>query len=434
MLGRAARRIGTTLDVVRTAQELADVTVPTLADYATVDLVDTVPLGGEPLERMSEAESGIPVFRRAARASVHEGTPEAAFAVGEVVYVPPDSPFLAALCGDQPYFEPVMETGAGTWLDRDPQRRHLIEETGMHSVMMIALRARGTVLGLVVLVRTDNVLPFSREDLLLAEELAVQASLSLDNARRYARERSAALTLQRSLLPDVLSGGRGMSVASRYLPSDRHEGVGGDWLDTIELPGGRIALVIGDVVGHGIDAAAAMGRMRAVVNTLATLDRSPAEVLGHLDAVAAPPGDSGDSPPGHTSVTGGTCLYCVYDPGTRWCTMARAGHPPPVLVSPEGSAGFVEVPAGPPIGTGAGPYECLDVELPRGSLLALYTDGLVESRHADIDVGLDRLAGALRQPPDDLDDLCDRVVARMTADGPSEDDAALLVARTRAVV
>lgn len=432
LLGRAARRIGTTLDVVRTAQELADIAVPTLADYVTVDLADAVPLGGEPLERLPEAESGVPVFRRAGLASVHGGKPEAAFTVGDVVYVPPASPFLTALYGDRSYFEPVMKTGPGTWLDNDPQRRRLIRETGMHSVMVIPLRARGTVLGIAVFVRNDNLVPFSREDLLLAEELVVQASLSLDNARRYARERAAALTLQRSLLPQALSGGATMNVAHRYLPSDRHEGVGGDWMDTIELPGGRIALVIGDVVGHGVNAAAAMGRMRTAVHTLAVLDQPPAELLDHLDKVTTQLAESGTWSLGHASVTGGTCLYCVYDPATRICTLARAGHPPPVLVTPDGHAAIAGTPVGPPVGTGTGPYESVDLELAEGTLLALYTDGLVESRHADIDVGLDRLVDALRQPPADLEALCDRVVARMTSDAPSEDDVALLVARTHA--
>ncbi|WHX16391.1 SpoIIE family protein phosphatase [Streptomyces malaysiensis subsp. malaysiensis] len=431
LLGRAANQIGTTLDVMTTAQELADMAVPALADYVTVDLVDTVPLGGEPLKRMPEAPSGIPVFRRAGQSSVHEGVPEAAFLVGDVVYVPPGSPFLTALYGDQSYFEPTMETGPGTWLDRDPQRRLLIHNTGMHSVMMIALRARGTILGIAVFTRTDNAVPFSRDDLLLAEELCVQAALSLDNARRYTRERAAALALQRSLLPQELSGGAAADLAGRYLPSDRHEGVGGDWMDAIGLPGGRIALVIGDVIGHGINAAAAMGRMRTAVHTLAALDQHPAELLDHLDKVTAQLAERGTWSPGYSSIAGGSCVYAVYDPATRICTLARAGHPPPMLVTPDGHATIAETPVGPPVGIGAGRYESVDLELPEGSLLAFFTDGLVESRHGDIDAGLERLLTALERPPASLDDLCARVISRMTTDAPPEDDIALLVARTR---
>ncbi|MBI0293405.1 SpoIIE family protein phosphatase [Streptomyces sp. PRKS01-29] len=431
LLGRAANRIGTTLDVMTTAQELADTAVPAIADYVTVDLADAVPLGGEPLKRMSEAPSGIPVFRRAGQSSIHRDMPEAAFRVGDVVYVPPGSPFLTALYGDQSYFMPVMETGKGTWLDRDPQRRRLIHDTGMHSVMMIPLRARGTILGIAVFTRTDNAVPFSQDDLLLAEELCVQAALSLDNARRYTRERAAALALQRSLLPQELSGGAAVDLAGRYLPSDRHEGVGGDWMDAIELPGARIGLVIGDVVGHGINAAAAMGRMRTAVHTLAALDQHPAELLDHLDKVASQLAETGTWSQGYSSVTGGTCIYAVYDPATRVCALARAGHPPPMLVTPDGHARIADTPVGPPVGIGTGRYESVELELPEGSLLALYTDGLVESRHGDIDAGLDRLLAALQRPSASLEDTCSRVIARMTTDAPPEDDIALLMARTR---
>nr|WP_161558317.1 SpoIIE family protein phosphatase [Streptomyces antimycoticus] len=431
LLGRAANRIGTTLDVMTTAQELADMAVPALADYVTVDLADAVPLGGEPLKRMSEGPCGIPVFRRAGQSSIHGDVPEAVFRVGDVVYVPPGSPFLTALYGDQSYFEPVMATSPGTWLDRDAQRRRLIHDTGMHSVMMIPLRARGTILGIAVFTRTDNVVPFSQDDLLLAEELCVQAALSLDNARRYTRERAAALALQRSILPQGLSGGAAMDLASRYLPSDRHEGVGGDWMDAIELPGGRIALVIGDVVGHGINAAAAMGRMRTAIHTLAALDQHPAELLDHLDKVTSQLAEAGAWSQEYASVTCGTCLYAVYDPATRVCDLARAGHPPPMLVTPEGHARIADTPVGPPVGTGIGGYESVELELSEGSLLALYTDGLVESRHGDIDAGLDRLLAALQRPSASLEDTCSRVIARMTTDASPEDDIALLMARTR---
>ncbi|GHJ36918.1 SpoIIE family protein phosphatase [Streptomyces sp. TS71-3] len=433
LLGRAAHRIGTTLDVMTTAQELADMTVPVLADFTAVDLAEAVPLGGEPLERMSTAKQGVPVFRRAGLATVRRGSPEAAFAVGEVVYAPSNSPFLTVLREDRSYLEPVLETGPGTWLERDPRRQRIVRETGTHSMMMIPLRARGTILGLVVFGRSENVVPFSRDDLLLAEELCVQASLSLDNARRYTRERTAALALQRSLLPENLSGGAAVDLASRYLPSDRHEGVGGDWMDAIELPGGRIALVIGDVVGHGIHAAATMGRLRTAVHTLAVLDEPPAKLLGHLNEVTARLAESGTWSRDYPSITGASCLYAVYDPAAGVCTLARAGHPPPMLVTPDGRARVVDTPVGPPIGTDSGEYESVELELPVDSLLVLYTDGLVESRHMDIDAGLDRLLAALRNPPADLDELCSRVIDRTTTQSPQEDDVALLVARTRAV-
>ncbi|WP_329450184.1 SpoIIE family protein phosphatase [Streptomyces sp. NBC_01724] len=432
LMSRAARRVGTTLDVMTTAQELTDLAVPTLADYATVDLAESVPLGGEPLERMQPGDSGIPVFRRAGLASIHKGAPESAFARGEPVFVPPESPFLSVLYHRESHIEPVMDTGSGSWLAGDSRRARIIRETGMHSVMMVPLMARGTILGIAVFVRTENVAPYSRDDLLLAEELAVHASLSLDNARRYTRERAAALALQRSLLPGALSGGNAVELGWRYLPSDRHEGVGGDWLDAIHLPGGRIALVVGDVIGHGINAAATMGRLRTAVLTLAALDLPPAELLVHLDEVATQltgeAARSGDPAP---PIVGATCIYAVYDPVTRVCSFARAGHPPPLLVSPDGQVTTPDTPAGTLIGVGLGSFESVDVELPEGSLIVLFTDGLIETRNTDIDAGFDRLATALRRAPSELDDLCSQVITEMATTSKPEDDIALLVARTR---
>ncbi|MGW1705252.1 SpoIIE family protein phosphatase [Streptomyces sp. NPDC002206] len=434
LLSRATRCVGTTLDVMTTAQELTDLAVPSLADYATVDLAESVPLGGEPLERMRPGDSGIPVFRRGGLASIHEGVPESAFARGEPVFVPPGSPFLYVLHHRESHLEPVMDTASGSWLAGDPKRARIIRETGMHSVMMVPLMARGTILGIAVFVRTENVAPFSRDDLLLAEELAVHAALSLDNARRYTRERAAALALQQSLLPGALSGGNAVELGWRYLPSDRHEGVGGDWLDAIHLPGGRIALVVGDVIGHGINAAATMGRLRTAVLTLAALDQPPAELLAHLDEVAthltdeaARPGDP--APP----IVGATCIYAVYDPATRVCSFARAGHPPPLLVSPDGQVTTPDTPAGTLIGMGLGSFESVEVELPEGSLIVLFTDGLIETRNTDIDAGLDRLATALGRAPSELDDLCSQVITEMATTSKPEDDIALLVARTRVV-
>ncbi|WP_234322130.1 SpoIIE family protein phosphatase [Streptomyces sp. NRRL B-24720] len=432
LMSRAAKCVGTTLDVMTTAQELTDLAVPAFADYATVDLAESVPLGGEPLERMRPGDSGIPVFRRAGLASIHEGAPESAFARGAPVYVPPGSPFLYVLHHRESHMEPVMDTGPGSWLAGDPRRARIIRETGMHSVMMVPLMARGTILGIAVFVRTENVAPYSRDDLLLAEELAVHASLSLDNARRYTRERAAALALQRSLLPGALSGGDAVELGWRYLPSDRHEGVGGDWLDAIHLPGGRIALVVGDVIGHGINAAATMGRLSTAVLTLAALDLPPAEVLVHLDEVATQlTGDAARSGDPVPQIVGATCIYAVYDPATGVCSFARAGHPPPLLVSPDGQVTTPDTPAGTLIGVGLGSFESVDVELPEGSLIVLFTDGLIETRNTDIDAGLDRLATALRRVPSELDGLCAQVIAEMATTSKPEDDIALLVARTR---
>jgi anti-sigma regulatory factor (Ser/Thr protein kinase) len=224
-----------------------------------------------------------------------------------------------------------------------------------------------------------------------------------------------------------------MEVASRYLPTDARQGVGGDWFDVIQLSGARVALVVGDVVGHGINAAATMGRLRTAVQTLADMDLPPDELLAHLDDhVIRLTEEKGDDEPIATAVLGATCLYAVYDPVTQRCTMARAGHPPPAVMCPDGIVSFPDLPAGPPLGLGSLPFESVEMELPEGSLIALYTDGLIETSNQDIDVGLSRLSEVLAQPGVPLEELCATVVERLLT-GPQSDDVALLVARPHAL-
>jgi PAS domain S-box-containing protein len=431
-LSEASTRIGSTLDVVRTAQELAEFGVGTVADYVSVDLAESVPLGEEPLDRFGPRPQGLEVFRRAGQASIHIGTPEAAFQLGQTVHVSKGSPFLDVLISGEPVLVAELTVSA-PWFSSDPARAAKLQEFGMHSMMVVPIHARGAVLGLAVFLRSENPDPFENDDLVLAGEIVTRAALSLDNARRYARERSAALTLQRSLLPQGLSGGTAVEVASRYLPADLQYGVGGDWYDVIPLPGARVAMVVGDVVGHGINAAATMGRFRTAVRSLADMDLAPHELLAHLDElVIRNTEESGGIGNQGISALGGTCLYAVYDPVTRQCTMARAGHPPPAIVEPDGTVVIPEVPAGAPLGLGAVAFESVEVELPEGSVIALYTDGLVETRDHDIDTGMQRLCNAVAQPGLELEELCTAVVDFMLPEAPS-DDAALLMVRTRAL-
>ncbi|MER6976638.1 ATP-binding SpoIIE family protein phosphatase [Streptomyces carpinensis] len=256
----------------------------------------------------------------------------------------------------------------------------------------------------------------------------------MDNARQYAREHATALALQRNLLPHRLMGGAAVEVASRYLPADTDAGVGGDWFDVIPLSGARVALVVGDVVGHGINAAATMGRLRTAVRTLAHMELPPDELLARLDdtfqRLAEEDTDVPDQPP---ALIGATCLYTVYDPVTHQCTMAAAGHPPPAIVDPQGQATFPDLPTGAPLGLGLGvPFEAMELELPEGSLLALYTDGLIETRDDDIDAGMHRLGTALAQPSPSLENLCTRATEGFPGQAPS-DDITLLLARTRSL-
>jgi serine phosphatase RsbU (regulator of sigma subunit)/anti-sigma regulatory factor (Ser/Thr protein kinase) len=306
--------------------------------------------------------------------------------------------------------------------------------------MAVPLRARGTTLGVAVFVRHQHAESFGEDDLLLAEEITARAAVSIDNAYRYTRERSTAETLQRSLLPQRLPRHAAVEVASRYLPTGALAGVGGDWFDVIPLSSARVALVVGDVVGHGIQAAATMGRLRTAVRTLADIDLPPDELLTHLDDLvvhlSADADTDGEAQPDQDDQTAGgfgaTCLYAVYDPVSRVCTMARAGHPGPTVVGPDGTVDLLDVPAGPPLGLGGLPFETTEFTLPEGSVLALYTDGLIESRDQDIDEGIARLHRALAQPAARLEDICDTVVGALPP-ARRTDDIALLVARTRAL-
>ncbi|MEU8617208.1 SpoIIE family protein phosphatase [Streptomyces sp. NPDC048623] len=308
----------------------------------------------------------------------------------------------------------------------------------VQSTLVVPMVAHDTVVGLVQFSRVKGSEPFGERDRALAVELAARAAVCIDNARLYRREHERALILQRSLLPPGDPEAAGLDIACRYLPGTVGSEVGGDWFDVIELPGHRTALVIGDVMGRGLRAAVAMGELRTAVRTLAQLDLEPAEVLSHLDEIArglGAPAGAQQSARAHkargpelSEVYLATCVYAVYDPVTRRCTFANAGHLPPVLVEPDGEALLLDVPPGMPLGVGGEPFEEVQVELPEGALLALYTDGLVESRDHPLDEGLSAFRTALTNRGRPLEDVCDHVLNTLdTRHG--EDDIALLMAR-----
>jgi PAS domain S-box-containing protein len=430
LLNEAGTHIGTTLDITRTAQELADMVVPRLADLVIVDLLDAVLSGDEP---GPGPLTGSVALRRVAHQSIFEGVPEAVVKPGDVDIHPESFPSARCLAtgqavltgGDDPTF--ISSTG------HNLARAATIRKFGIHSVLSVPMRARGVTLGVAVFLRGQRPEPFEQDDVLLAEELTARAALSLDNACRYTRERTTALALQRSLLPQRLPQQSAVEVASRYLPASAHVGVGGDWFDVIPLSGARVALVVGDVVGHGIHASATMGRLRTAVRTLADVDLPPDELLTRLDDVVSRLSADADADDGDAETdVGATCLYAVYDPVSRRCSLARAGHPPPALVTPDGTVSFLDLPAGPPLGLGGLPFESTEIELPAGSILVLYTDGLVESRYQDIDLGFERLRRALARQEPSLETTCDNVLAAVLPDHPT-DDVALLVARTHAL-
>jgi serine phosphatase RsbU (regulator of sigma subunit)/PAS domain-containing protein/anti-sigma regulatory factor (Ser/Thr protein kinase) len=431
LLSEASARIGTTADSGRTAQELADIAVPRLADFAAVDLLDAPRHGGEP----SPAAPArlLATTRTAVRSVLDDGpTASAAGTAGTKTLYPALSPVARCLAQGHGALYDAADPDLLRWARQDPGAARLLGST-THSVMVVPMRAHGATLGVALFGRHRHAEPFEADDLWLAEELTAKAAVSIHTARRGSREHTSTMTLQRSLLPQTLPDQGALDIATRYLPAGTRAGVGGDWFDVIPLSGARVALVVGDVVGHGIRASATMGRLRTAVRTLADVDLPPDELLTHLDDLvlhlSADEGGTDDAAESAGGI-GTTCLYAVYDPVSRRCALARAGHPPPAAVTPDGAVRFLDVPAGPPLGLGGLPFETFETELPEGSLLALYTDGLLAARDHDIDEALDKMFAALARPAKTLDTVCDRVLTAMLTHRP-DDDIALLVARTR---
>ncbi|GAA2953390.1 SpoIIE family protein phosphatase [Streptomyces enissocaesilis] len=430
LLNEAGARIGNSLDLETTARELLGVAVPGFCDLASVDLYQGLLAGDE--APPGRADGSAELRRVAFASAVSDGPPavparlaggddQAPAEVGDVHRYPFSSPCASAL--------------------RTARARIVPGEEGslVHTTLAVPMVAHDTVVGLVQFSRAKGSEPFGERDLALATELAARAAVCIDNARLYRREHERALILQRSLLPPGDPEAAGLDIACRYLPGNTATEVGGDWFDVIELPGHRTALVVGDVMGRGLRAAVAMGELRTAVRTLALLDLEPAEVLYALDEIArglgSPSGAQHASRAAHkareadlSEVYLATCVYAVYDPVTRRCTFANAGHLPPVLVEPGEEALLLDVPPGMPLGVGGEPFEEVEVEVAEGALLALYTDGLVESRDHPLDEGLREFRGALADSVRPLEEVCDHVLSTLdTRHG--EDDIALLMAR-----
>ncbi|MFF0433620.1 SpoIIE family protein phosphatase [Streptomyces sp. NPDC004327] len=411
LLAEAGARIGTTLDLRQTAEEVVSFLVPQLADSADVHLLESV------LEPDESTAATRNILRRLAAGFPDPGAPTALLAAGQKFQIPYDSVYEEAINHARALDLRVDDIPA---LIRDPRlealRRYLATRIG--SARLIPLVARGKVLGTVSVTRLRTREPFDHEERFLLDEVVARAALNIDNARLYTTQRQAALTLQRSLTNNTLPDVTGLELTGRYLPASDHD-VGGDWFDVVALPGGRTGLVIGDVMGHGIHAAAVMGQLRTAVRTLARHDIPPARMLRSLDAVVADLGEDEMA----------TCVYAVHDPAAQIWTIARAGHPPPAVVTPDGTVTFLDGPPGTPLGTGGHEFGTEEVALPAGGLLVLYTDGLIESRDRDIDQGMARVARALRGMDRPLDELCDDLLAGLPA-GPAQDDVAMLLART----
>ncbi|MEU9330007.1 SpoIIE family protein phosphatase [Streptomyces canus] len=424
---QASVLIGASLDVKHTAQDLVDVLVPALGDVAWVELAEAVSDGDEPPRIFGGGQLHL---RRAAVATAAGPWPTALLQPGEVVPWFPDLPVMRAL----------QQGAVFTMSDRtkvarmgDPELDRLFVPEKAHSFVAAPLYARGLMLGSVTLWRTGQSLPFDQPEADLLAEIASRAALSVDNARRYTREHRAAVALQQRLLPRSTTDSPAAETAGLYLPAAGGAEISGDWFDVIPLPSLRVAFVVGDVIGHGLGATATMGRLRTAVQTLADLELGPDELLAHVDDLVIRLAAEAD--PARQDAIGATCIYAVYDPVTRRCTLASAGHPPPFVLWPDGSVRHVELSPGPPLGVGGMPFETTAVDLEPGSILALYTDGLLRRFAPDPYVGLRHLADRLatfsgREPL--LIDIGRSVLAD-AVDPPPRDDIALLLARVRAL-
>ncbi|MFF3110579.1 SpoIIE family protein phosphatase [Kitasatospora sp. NPDC057904] len=416
LLNEVGGKVGTTLDLGFTAHELCQVLVPRVADFACVDLVDGLISDSElPAARPDDDT----MLRRVALVYNETGGAwDHVLSEGALVSMPRRTPPGMALQLNQPVLVPVVSDDVAVDYAIALGGVRLAPVVSGRSMLVVPLSARGTVLGILKLLRLPDRTPFDESDAATLKELAVRAALSLDNARLHRAESRVATTLQRSMIPTRPPQIPGVQIAHRYLPGDPKAEVGGDWFDAIQLPGSRVALVVGDVMGHGLHSAAAMGRFRTAMQTLAALDLPPGQLLRHLDNLAHKLGDD------HLA----TCLYAVYDPINRTCELASAGHVPPVLVHPDGTGELLEIPAGAPIGVGGVPFVAKTIDVSDGSMLVLCTDGLVEVRGGDIGAGLAALCGNLIDPRQSPEQACDVVLERLHSDD-RKDDVALLVAR-----
>ncbi|GGO97708.1 SpoIIE family protein phosphatase [Wenjunlia tyrosinilytica] len=421
LLNDIGARLAVHLEVPRMAQELAEAVVPRFSDYAGVILLQDVVRGGD-LPRTPHTRF-TPLVQLGAAAAEDSIAAERMLGLGERMAFSEESIFECVLHTGLPQLVDSREALADTTFPGDP-RVQIAMDLGIHSLMVLPLRARGIVLGLLVISRAGSREPFDRDDLQLAMEIADRAGGSLDNARLYAREREGALMLQRSLLPQTVPKPLGVQLAFRYVPGSSGTEVGGDWFDVIALAGGRVAFVVGDVMGHGLRAAATMGRLSTAVRTLAQLDLPPAKLLSHINDLADDLAHGPDEP------LMATCVYAVYDPATRKVCVAKAGHVPPLIVEPglNGKVRQVEMPSGAPLGVGGVDFEGVEFEVSDGAVLVLYSDGLVENRGEDISAGIDRLIGVLNRRHADLEDACDDILARLEP-GHEPDDVAVVMAR-----
>lgn len=410
-LNEAGNRIGATLDLRATAQEYADYAVPGLSDLAAVDLLESV-LRGEEGERRSGGE--LPELRAMAAAGSARHPMVQPTPAGRLSHVPTMA--MRCLREREPIVVRRIRPGQFREIAPTPEAAEKLRRAGAHSYLVVPLVARGVLLGVSDFMRVGSSPAFTRTDLALAVELATKAAISIDNARLYGRERDRVVSLQRSLLPRGMPPTPGLETTTCYVAAYEAAGVGGDWFDVIPLPGGRTAVLVGDVMAHGLSAAAATGRLRAVARSLLALDIAPERVLARLDLAAR------DLEEDQVA----SCVCAVHDPAEHSWTLSRAGLPAPLMLHGDGTAAYLDVPAGAPLGSGVLPYDAVRVAAEPESRLILFTDGLVKTRSDSWDAQLERLREAVaRLAPEGPD--ADAVNEVSPAPVPRLDETALLV-------
>ncbi len=422
MLDETFTRIGDTLDIEQVASELLGALVPHFCNAADLLLLES--LAGDDELPADGPEGSVPLRRIALRHERQDPAWEAAFPTGEILRYPANTPYYNCMDTAKPVLETTVSKSQAGEIARAWQRKPVAKLLSGASMLMLPLVARGTILGFFACTRQAGFRRFDAYDTEIGMDFASRAAMFIDNARRYSREHATALTLQRSMLPTGLSSPSSVEVRHRYLPGSKLIEVGGDWYESIALPGGRVALVVGDVAGHGVRAAVTMGRLRTAIHTLAMLELPPAESLQQLDELMH---TLGEREP-HFA----TCAYAVYDAVSGDCEVAVAGHLPPLLVHPDGSNELLDVPPAPPLGIGNGEVESRQFKIEDGSLFVLYTDGLVENKGQDISDGLARLQGIFGpgSPTRPLEDLCKATLDGVYSDH-QRDDIAVLIARLR---
>ncbi|RSN40439.1 ATP-binding SpoIIE family protein phosphatase, partial [Actinomadura sp. WAC 06369] len=413
-LGEAGDQVGGSLDHLQAARALAAAVVPRLADFAAVELLDVVADSAGPAADIADT---VRVRRVGVVHNDDPGRWDEIAPEGEILRLPPGTACLQAMRTGRTVHLPRVDKAcadrlAAPFTDRDLRPLY----TG-RALVIVPLIARGRALGNIKLLRKPDRPGFDDVDLALLGELARRGALCIDNGRLYRREVHVAQELQRSMLPDDPPDVAGARVRYRYRPAGQAAQVGGDWFDAIPLPGCRLGIVVGDVMGHGLTSAAIMGQLRTAVRTLAGEDTRPGRLLRQLDGLARRLGEDYLA----------TCLYAIYDPVARTCTLANAGHVPPVLVGPDGESRVLDLPEGVPIGVGGAPFEAVQIPVEDGSRLVLCTDGLLERRDRDLDQGLRELRRHLAAAPPDLDAACDAVLAGLGSDNPVDDVALVAV-------